>query len=228
MTVEYNGGESVEKFLERCGEMPLPPYIRKARLTRSEAEIQELDKARYQTVYANEPGAVAAPTAGLHFTEPILDELRVKGVTIIDVRLDVGIGTFRPISAEDLTDVELHEERYTVSDEACARLNAAIGGRRRIIAVGTTAMRVLEDQAQRGDRAEAGVFSTRLFIRPGAPIRWVDGLVTNFHLPRSSLVTLVCALGGHSRVMAAYEEAIARKYRFYSYGDATLIWRRLP
>ena len=225
MTVGFDGRESVEQFLERCGEMPLPPYIRKARAVRDEPDTQKLDRNRYQTVYAQRPGAVAAPTAGLHFTDPVLQALRKMGVTTVDVHLDVGVGTFRPISAEHLTEHELHQEQYVVSREAEQKLNAALERNRRIIAVGTTAMRVLEDQAQRGPRAEAGTWATRLFIRPGVPIQWVDGLITNFHLPKSSLLTLVCALGGYSRVMAAYEEAIARNYRFYSYGDATLIWR---
>ena len=226
VTVSFDGEESVEQFLERCGEMPLPPYIRRARSNRKQADTLALDRDRYQTVYAHRPGAVAAPTAGLHFTEEVLQSVRRLGATIVDVHLDVGVGTFRPISAQRLSEHELHEEQYVVSAQTEELLNAALEEKRRILAVGTTAIRVLEDQARRGPRVNAGAWSTRLFLRPGVPIRWVDGLITNFHLPKSSLLTLVCALGGYSRVMAAYREAIAREYRFYSYGDATLIWRQ--
>jgi S-adenosylmethionine:tRNA ribosyltransferase-isomerase len=198
------------------GEMPLPPYIRRER-------PDPADRERYQTVFACEPGSVAAPTAGLHLTESLFGDLRRRGVSWADVILHVGPGTFRPLRPEDLAAGRLHPEYFELpaaTAEAVARARAAGG---RVVAVGTTTTRVLEtcaceDRRVRPDRSE-----TDLFVRPGYRFRAVDALLTNFHLPRSSLLLLVAAFAGRERVLSAYAEAIARGYRFYSYGDAMLI-----
>ncbi|MBN1946703.1 MAG: tRNA preQ1(34) S-adenosylmethionine ribosyltransferase-isomerase QueA [Bradymonadales bacterium] len=214
---------SLLAMLERCGQVPLPPYIVKRRQTLQVPVSKEVDRNRYQTVYARQPGAVAAPTAGLHFTPELFETLERRGVETVDLCLDVGVGTFRPIEVERLDLHQLHRERYHIDQTAADRINAARREGRRIVAVGTTALRSLEDQAVRGSEVRAGRFETELFIRPGVPVRWVGALVTNFHLPRSSLLTLVCAFAGYERVMAAYREAIERRYRFYSYGDAMFL-----
>lgn len=219
---------SLDAWLTQHGTIPLPPYIRRARSCRAEAVPSALDERRYQTVYAAEPGAVAAPTAGLHFTEALLDKLQEAGVELADLRLDVGIGTFRPIQATRLTDHQLHSERYQLPSEAAERINRARADGRRVISVGTTVFRALEDQAERAPEARPGTFETHLFVRPGRPIRWVDGLITNFHLPRSSLLVLVSAFAGYTRVRRAYAQAIAHEYRFYSYGDAMLVFPEEP
>jgi S-adenosylmethionine:tRNA ribosyltransferase-isomerase len=220
------GPSSLRALLEAHGHVPLPPYIRRARVERGEQVPEGLDRARYQTVYAGAPGAVAAPTAGLHFTETVLAAIRARGIEVVDVELDVGAGTFRPIEAERLEGVALHAERYRIGPDAAGRINAARQAGRRLVAVGTTALRVVEDQAARGPVAVAGEHETRLFVRPGGtPVGWVGALITNFHLPRSSLLMLVCAFAGYERVRAAYAEAVAAGYRFYSYGDAMLLER---
>jgi S-adenosylmethionine:tRNA ribosyltransferase-isomerase len=203
--------------------MPLPPYIRRRRKQRDEPAILGLDRQRYQTVYADRPGAVAAPTAGLHFTPALLERLEAMGVELVDLHLEVGPGTFRPVEVARLADHVLHSERYHISEQAAEQLNEARAAGRRLVAVGTTVARMLEDQARRGSMVRAGDYETDLFIRPGVPVRWLSALVTNFHLPRSTLLALVCAVGGYGRVMAAYREAIRRRYRFYSYGDAMLV-----
>ena len=204
------------------GEAPLPPYIR-----RHPTRSSEHDLARYQTVYAREPGAIAAPTAGLHFTPELFEALRSKGIAIAEVVLHVGAGTFRPLDAEALRSGLLHSERYELPQgtvEAVARTRAAGG---RVIAVGTTTARVLESCVDAAGVLTAGSGETRLFIRPGgAPFRVVDALLTNFHLPRSSLLLLVAAFVGRESLLAAYQHAIAAGYRFYSYGDAMLITPR--
>lgn len=197
------------------GEMPLPPYLGR----RAEPE----DRVRYQTVYARHPGAVAAPTAGLHLTEPMLAALSARGVAVARVTLHVGIGTFRALRPEDLAAGRLHEERYEIpaeTAEAIARCRARGG---RVFAVGTTSCRALESAAEESGVPRPGAGVTGLFIREGYRFRCVDALFTNFHLPGSSLLMLVCAFGGRERVMTAYAEAIARGYRFYSYGDAMLL-----
>jgi S-adenosylmethionine:tRNA ribosyltransferase-isomerase len=198
------------------GEMPLPPYIRR---DRPDPE----DRQRYQTIFACEPGSVAAPTAGLHLTESLLGDLRSRGVSWADVILHIGPGTFRPLRPEDLAEGRLHPESFELpaaTAEAVARTRAAGG---RIVAVGTTTTRVLETRAREDGRVDPGRSETDLFVRPGHRFRVVDALLTNFHLPRSSLLLLVAAFAGRERILDAYAEAIAEGYRFYSYGDAMLI-----
>ena len=202
-------------LLERHGQTPLPPYIRQGKETAG-------DRTRYQTVYAHHPGSVAAPTAGLHFSEDVFADLAARGIAWADLTLHVGIGTFRPIEAEALDDHVMHAEWADLSPHTAAALNArrALGGR--IVAVGTTSARTLETAAASG-RLEPFTGSTGLFIRPGHVFRGLDALITNFHLPRSSLLVLVSALAGVELIRAAYAEAIRRRYRFFSYGDAMLI-----
>ncbi len=208
---------SVEDALERHGHVPLPPYI--------ERDDEPLDRERYQTVYARTPGSVAAPTAGLHFTEELLAELEARGVRRAAVTLHVGIGTFRPVEVERAEEHELHREWYAVTPEAAAVVNDTRAAGGRVWAVGTTAVRTLESAADEDGRLHPGSATTELFIRPPYRFRAVDRLLTNFHLPRSTLLMLVAAFGGYERVMAAYAEAIAGDYRFYSYGDAMLVMR---
>ena len=204
-----------EEALQRFGHVPLPPYL--------EREDEPLDRERYQTVYAETPGSVAAPTAGLHFTGALLDELALRGVGVAKLTLHVGVGTFRPVEADDPSGHEMHGERYTVTPEAAEAVNTArnLGGR--VWAVGTTVVRTLESVAGGDGRVRPGSGETSLFIRPPYRFRVVDGLVTNFHLPRSTLLMLVAAFGGYHRIMAAYAAAVAADYRFYSYGDAMVI-----
>lgn len=201
--------------IERHGHVPLPPYI-----TRADVPA---DAERYQTVYAREEGSVAAPTAGLHFTPRLLDALSARGVLRADVLLHVGAGTFRPVEAEDPAQHVMHEEWYSVSDAAARAVNRAHAAGHRIWAVGTTAVRTLESAAREDGTVAAGDGETRLFIRPGFEFRVVDHLITNFHLPRSTLLMLVAAFAGYDLTMRAYAEAVAREYRFYSYGDAMLV-----
>lgn len=208
---------SVEDALDRHGLMPLPPYL--------ERDAEPLDRERYQTVYARIPGSVAAPTAGLHFTPRVLEALAGKGVALAAVTLHVGIGTFRPVEVEDPARHELHHEAYDVPDEAAAAVNRARLEGGRVWAVGTTAVRTLESVADDGGRVRAGRGTTDLFIRPPYQFKIVDCLLTNFHLPRSTLLMLVAALGGYRQVMDAYREAVAADYRFYSYGDAMAVVR---
>lgn len=214
--LRFEGGEAVTALLERHGHLPLPPYITHA----AGAE----DETRYQTVFAREPGAVAAPTAGLHFGETMLQTLRDKKVDIAYVTLHVGAGTFKPVRAENIEEHVMHSERYTVPKatvDAIARARAKGG---RIIAVGTTSLRALESAAANGELA-AGSGETRIFITPGYRFKVVDVLLTNFHLPRSTLLMLVCAFGGMDKMLAAYRHAVEQEYRFFSYGDAMLIER---
>lgn len=202
-------------LLERYGQVPLPPYIRKGH-----GDVG--DRERYQTVFARAPGSVAAPTAGLHFTDGLLDRLLARGIETADVTLHVGLGTFRPIEAERIDEHTLHAERVEVTEAVAARLNAHREEWGRIIAVGTTSARTLETSASCG-AFRVLTEESRLYIRPGHVFRGLDGLVTNFHLPRSSLLVLVAALIGVEPLRAAYQEAIRERYRFYSYGDAMLI-----
>ncbi|HEY8554017.1 MAG TPA: tRNA preQ1(34) S-adenosylmethionine ribosyltransferase-isomerase QueA [Burkholderiales bacterium] len=202
--------------LERFGHVPLPPYIGRPDTPR--------DRERYQTVYARVPGAVAAPTAGLHFDAALLARLEAMGVERAFVTLHVGAGTFQPLREEELERVRLHAERVEVGAAACAAIDRAREAGRRVVAVGTTVVRALEAAAQNGALAPfAG--DTDIFIYPGYRFRVVDALVTNFHLPESSLLMLVCAFGGTERVLAAYRHAVAQRYRFYSYGDAMFLER---
>ena len=201
--------------LAKHGHVPLPPYLDRA--------ADEADRERYQTVYARERGSVAAPTAGLHFTPELLAGLERAGVAIARLVLHVGIGTFRPVEAEDPARHRLHAEPYRVSAAAAQTINAARAAGGSVWAVGTTVTRTLETVADEAGRIVAGEGDTALFIRPGHRFRAVDHLLTNFHLPRSSLLMLVAAFGGYERIMGAYREAVARGYRFYSYGDAMAV-----
>jgi S-adenosylmethionine:tRNA ribosyltransferase-isomerase len=208
--------------LDEIGSVPLPPYIEAARRKLGTVVRSADDKARYQTVYARQPGAVAAPTAGLHFTEELMSGLQAAGHEIARITLHVGPGTFRPVTTPDIEQHRLDAERYEVSEAAARSLRHAQAQGRPIVAVGTTVVRTLETLARLGPLA-AGSGSTRLFLVPGAEFRVVTDLVTNFHLPRSSLLMLVAAFAGRDRVLDAYRDAIERGYRFYSYGDAMFI-----
>lgn len=211
--------EPVEPHLERLGHIPLPPYIHRP-------EAPE-DRERYQTVYASQPGAVAAPTAGVHFTGELLREIEGAGIEIAQVTLHVGIGTFKPVSAERIEEHRMERERYEIGEETAGAIRHAREAGRRIVAVGTTVVRTLEGAALAGGgEVRTGSGSTDLFITPGFRFQVVDALLTNFHLPRSTLLMLVSAFAGRERVLAAYEEAAREGYRFYSYGDAMLLQRR--
>jgi S-adenosylmethionine:tRNA ribosyltransferase-isomerase len=212
------GSEGLE-LLEECGRMPLPPYIE-----RGEDADAVQDKERYQTVYATKPGAVAAPTAGLHFTPGLLEELRSKGVRIARVTLYVGAGTFRPVTSEQIEDHVMHAERYELSEEAASLVNETRAAGGRVVAVGTTSVRVLESCAGEGGAVVPGSGETRLFLSPGSSFQVVDALMTNFHLPKSTLLMLVSAFAGRERVLRLYEEALREGYRFYSYGDAMFLF----
>ncbi|MCG5530503.1 tRNA preQ1(34) S-adenosylmethionine ribosyltransferase-isomerase QueA [Halorhodospira halochloris] len=201
-------------YLERVGRVPLPPYIRR--------QDDACDRERYQTVFAARPGAVAAPTAGLHFDERMLEELRALGVEITQVTLHVGAGTFTPVDSEDLTAHQMHAEYLDVSAQAVSAIDAARERGGRVVAVGTTVVRALESAAAQGQlRPYSG--ETDLFITPGFRFRVVDVMLTNFHLPESTLLMLVSAFGGYEQVMAAYRHAVEQEYRFFSYGDAMLL-----
>lgn len=200
------------EILDELGAMPLPPYI---------TEKLE-DQNRYQTVYAKYDGSAAAPTAGLHFTPELLEKIKTMGVEVVEVLLHVGLGTFRPVQAEEISDHEMHSEYYDISPQAAQCINKAKEEGRRVIAVGTTSTRTLESVAQNG-RLKSGDGWTQIFIYPGYQFQILDGLITNFHLPKSTLVMLVSALAGKENVLHAYHEAIAEKYRFFSFGDAMLI-----
>ena len=204
-------------LLERAASVPLPPYIKHA--------AEEGDAERYQTVYARVPGAVAAPTAGLHFDDTIIRKLRERGATLASLTLHVGAGTFQPVRAEDISAHRMHEEWYSIPQETVDLVNGARARKCRVIAVGTTSLRALESAAAAGELA-AGSAETRLFIVPGFRFRVVDRLITNFHLPRSTLLMLVSAFAGVDNIRRAYRHAIAERYRFFSYGDAMLIERR--
>ncbi len=203
--------------LDQLGHMPLPPYIHRP--------DEVADRERYQTVFATERGSVAAPTAGLHFTPDILKSIQARGVEIASVTLHVGLGTFQPVRVEDLQDIHLHTERYTLPDETAQAVNRALAEGRRVIAVGTTTVRTLEHCAQIAERGELVGHSgeTEMFISAGYQFRVVRGLLTNFHLPQSTLLMLVCAFGGRERVLAAYQHAVAEEYRFFSYGDCMFL-----
>jgi len=203
--------------LERVGETPLPPYIKRT------AGGEGTDRERYQTVYARQVGAVAAPTAGLHFTEKLLATLRQRGVETIFVTLHVGAGTFQPVRVAHIEHHKMEEEEYHLSEQTAERINAAKRDGRKIIAVGTTTTRTLESAAQADGAVQPGHHRTNLFIYPGYHFKIIDGLITNFHLPRSTLLLLVAACAGRELILKAYAEAVAQRYRFYSYGDAMLI-----
>jgi S-adenosylmethionine:tRNA ribosyltransferase-isomerase len=216
--LDVGSGESTEKILDKIGVAPLPPYIKRGEDDRSASE----DLQRYQTVYALSPGAVAAPTAGLHFTKEMLDRLTDNGVRLAYVTLHVGAGTFKPVKAVELADHKIHTEMFSISQDSADLINQAKDKGGRIIAVGTTSVRTLETICSRG-KVAAAEGSTDLFITPGYKFRIVGAMITNFHLPRSTLLALVCAFAGLENVLAAYRHAIQERYRFYSYGDAMLI-----
>jgi len=202
--------------VEKIGHIPLPPYIAR--------DDSPADRDRYQTVYARERGSVAAPTAGLHFTPEILARMRKRGIETAEVTLHVGLGTFQPVRSERVEEHRLHSEAYSISEEAAEKVNRARKESRRIVAVGTTTVRTLEYAAKQGEGAvRAGAGEANLFIYPGYKFRVVQALLTNFHLPQSTLLMLVCALGGNDIVMRAYEHAVAQRYRFYSYGDCMFV-----
>jgi S-adenosylmethionine:tRNA ribosyltransferase-isomerase len=211
---------TVREQLERLGHLPLPPYIERAE--------ESADRERYQTIFARRSGAIAAPTAGLHFTDAILECIRARGVEICELTLHVGLGTFQPIRGETLEGHIMHGEEYEISLETCERIARAKCEGRRILAIGTTTVRALEDAALRAGAAGDGILApgeaeAHLFITPGFRFQVVDALLTNFHLPRSTLLALVCAFAGRERVLAAYGHAVEAGYRFYSYGDCMFI-----
>ncbi len=203
-----------EEILDQLGQMPLPPYI-----------THELtDKNRYQTVYAKHEGSAAAPTAGLHFTEELLDEIEAMGISIANVTLHVGLGTFRPVKVENVLEHHMHSEFYQVSEEAAEIINKTKKNGGRVICVGTTSCRTVESAADEQGMVHAGSGDTSIFIYPGYEFKVLDALITNFHLPESTLMMLVSALAGRDHIMAAYEEAVKERYRFFSFGDAMFIF----
>ena len=220
-TVEFlsRDEKSCGEHIERLGHVPLPPYI--------EREEEEADRERYQTLFAKKPGAVAAPTAGLHFSERVIEQLRLKGIETCEITLDVGLGTFQPIHGDRLEAHVMHEEAYEISAAAAEAIRRARAAARPVIAIGTTVVRALEDSARKAGESmrglPAGRAAARIFITPGHRFQVVDGLLTNFHLPRSTLLALVCAFAGREQVLHAYRHAVAAGYRFYSYGDCMLI-----
>ena len=202
-----------EEVLDRLGEMPLPPYI----------THKLKDKNRYQTVYAKYEGSAAAPTAGLHFTKELLAQIEAQGIKIVYVTLHVGLGTFRPVKEENVLDHHMHSEWYQVTPEAANAINETKAAGGRVICVGTTSCRTIESASDETGKVKAGSGDTQIFIYPGYRFKVLDGLITNFHLPESTLVMLVSALAGRERVLAAYQEAIRERYRFFSFGDAMII-----
>lgn len=216
--LHWQGPETLLAMLDRVGHMPLPPYIDRA--------DESSDRERYQTVFAREPGAVAAPTAGLHFDEPLLQAIRARGVQTATLTLHVGAGTFQPLRSDDLSQHRMHAERYHVTPALCALIESTRRNGGRIVSVGTTVTRALESAAAEGALKPA-TGETRLFITPGYKFRVVDALLTNFHLPESTLLMLVCAFAGTDRIMTAYRHAVNANYRFFSYGDATWLTRQL-
>lgn len=211
--VQFQCQEPFEQVLDQLGHMPLPPYITESLK----------DRERYQTVYANATGSAAAPTAGLHFTDALMDRIKAMGVDIQMLTLHVGLGTFRPVKAEKITEHVMHSEYYSVDQKTADAINACKERGGRVISVGTTSTRTLETLADDGGRVRSGSGWTDIFIYPGYNYKVVDGLITNFHLPESTLIMLVCALGGSELIMRAYLEAVAQKYRFFSFGDSMLV-----
>jgi S-adenosylmethionine:tRNA ribosyltransferase-isomerase len=211
-----NNNDDFFAVLDRIGHVPLPPYISRPDSSR--------DRDRYQTVYARPRGSVAAPTAGLHFTPEILARIRQRGVETVDITLHVGLGTFQPVRVERVEDHQIHSETYSISAEAASAINQALRASRRIVAVGTTTVRTLEHAARLGSGTiTAGHTAADLFIYPGFEFKVVSAMLTNFHLPQSTLLMLVSAFGGRENILAAYEHAVAKRYRFYSYGDCMFL-----
>ena len=211
--VQFTFDGIFEEILDQLGQMPLPPYI----------THQLEDKDRYNTVYAARSGSAAAPTAGLHFTPELLEEIQKKGVDIARVTLHVGLGTFRPVKVDEITDHHMHSEFYQIGEEAAEKINRAKENGHRVICVGTTSCRTIESAADENGHMEAKSGWTEIFIYPGYRFKVLDCLITNFHLPESTLIMLVSALAGREHVLAAYEEAVKERYRFFSFGDAMLI-----
>ena len=209
----YYDTETLYEKLDEFGKMPLPPYITK----------QLEDQSQYQTVYAKELGSAAAPTAGLHFTPELMDTIRAMGVGIAEVTLHVGLGTFRPVQEDEISDHKMHSEWYSISEETARRIRETKAAGHRVIAVGTTSCRTLEAAAAKYGEIKACSGNTSIFLYPGVKFNCIDGLITNFHLPESTLIMLVSALYGYEKTMHAYEVAVAEKYRFFSFGDAMLI-----
>jgi S-adenosylmethionine:tRNA ribosyltransferase-isomerase len=212
--IEFELEEPFETFLERAGQLPLPPYVHEDSLENRE---------RYQTVFARVPGSVAAPTASLHFTPELLGEIEARGVSLARIVLDVGLGTFRPMTAERIDDHKMHAEHYEIPAAAAEAIDAARARGGRIVAAGTTVVRALESAADVDGNVVPGPGRTSLFISPGYRFRAVDALITNFHLPQSSLLVLVSAFAGRERVLGAYEQAVRERYRFFSFGDAMFV-----
>ncbi len=212
-TISFEFDGVFEDILDRVGQMPLPPYITE--------KLQ--DKTRYQTVYAKTEGSAAAPTAGLHFTPELLEKIKSKGVEVVEVLLHVGLGTFRPVKAENILEHKMHEEYYKVSEESATVLNSALKEGRRIIAVGTTSVRTLESAAGDDGFIKAGEGNTNIFIYPGYKFKIVKGLITNFHLPESTLIMLVSAFIGRDETLNIYNTAVAERYRFFSFGDSMIL-----
>lgn len=211
--VQFSFEGIFEEILDQLGQMPLPPYI----------THQLEDKDRYNTVYAEHSGSAAAPTAGLHFTPELLEEIQKKGVDIARVTLHVGLGTFRPVKADEITDHHMHSEFYQIDEEAAEKINQAKANGHRVICVGTTSCRTIESAADENGHLKAQSGWTDIFIYPGYRFKILDCLITNFHLPESTLIMLVSALAGREHVLAAYEEAVKERYRFFSFGDAMFI-----
>lgn len=214
----YEG--DVFEVLDRAGKIPLPPYIERKM---TDSELEKLDYERYQTVYAKNKGSVAAPTAGLHFTEEILKKLEAKGVQVCYVTLNVGLGTFKPVCTENIEDHKMDNEVFEIGEDAARVISEGIKHGKRIVAVGTTSTRTLETAFQKYGEIKPMKDSSEMFIYPGYEFKVVNALITNFHLPKSTLIMLVSALAGKDKIFEAYKEAIAQKYRFYSYGDCMLI-----
>jgi S-adenosylmethionine:tRNA ribosyltransferase-isomerase len=214
-----HSGPALDQAIAAAGVMPLPPYIARKRSTDAQ------DNADYQTIYARNDGSVATPTAGLHFTDALLAALDARGIERHHVTLHVGAGTFLPVKVDAIAEHKMHAESYAVSDQTADAINRAKAQGRRIIAVGTTSLRTLESVSDETGRVTAGAGDTNIFITPGYQFKVVDGLMTNFHLPRSTLLMLVASLIGFEAMRALYAHAIANKYRFYSYGDASLLWK---
>ncbi len=213
--VQFHSKLNIEEAIDAAGAMPIPPYLKR--------DAEKIDKERYQTVFANINGAVAAPTASLHFTKELLNDIEAKGITLVKVLLHVGLGTFRPVEAEDIREHKMHSEYFEIGEEAAKKINMIKEKGGKIIAVGTTAARTLESAVNINGKVVAQSGDTSIFIYPPYTFKIVDALITNFHQPKSSLLMMISAFAGYENVMKAYHHAIGEKYRFLSYGDAMLI-----
>lgn len=216
--LSFFSSNDVLKEIDNAGNLPLPPYIK-----RDENKNSSEDKLRYQTVYAKNKGAVAAPTAGLHFTDELMAEIRSRGVEIAEITLYVGYGTFSPVECDDIRDHDIHTEEYYIEKSQSEIINNAVKNGKRIVAVGTTSVRTLEYACDENGFVNSGSGKCNLYIYPGYKFKIIGGIITNFHLPKSTLIMLISAFAGHDTIMDAYEEAIENRYRFYSYGDSMFI-----